>query len=56
MDKTRIWCIGDKAISEAIKNCQAIIPEQILISKVNIRNKFVTQEYKFQDNVYDFSI
>lgn len=52
MDKTIIGRIGDKKISETIRNYQPNIPEQKLTTMKNIRKKFADQGYNPNEVVF----
>ena len=53
MDKTIIGRIGEKVITETIRNYQSYIPEQELTAKKNIRNKFDAQGYDSNKVIFD---
>lgn len=52
MEKTIVGRIDGKTISETIQNYQANIPEQELIAKKNICNKFAAQGYNPKDVIF----
>lgn len=53
MDKTIIGRIGEMTISETIQNYQSSIPEQVLTTKKNIRNKFADLGFEPKEVVFD---
>ena len=53
MDKTIVGRIGEKTISETIQNYQSSIPEQVLTTKKNIRNKFAALGFEPKVVIFD---
>ena len=53
MEKTIIGRIGEKTITETIRNYQSNIPEQELTTKKIIRNKFAAQGYDPSEVVFE---